>query len=70
MSSPEIIADRLLREFGVSATVGRPQVAFKETVLSAVSGELGTSARQAATASTGTSRSRWSLLEEEAALSS
>ena len=46
----EIITDRLLREFGVSATVGRPQVAFKETVLSAVSGEAGTSARQAATA--------------------
>ncbi|WP_227764106.1 elongation factor G [Zhaonella formicivorans] len=28
----EIIADRLLREFKVDATVGRPQVAYKETI--------------------------------------
>jgi elongation factor G len=28
----EIITDRLLREFGVSANVGRPQVAYKETL--------------------------------------
>jgi elongation factor G len=28
----EIITDRLLREFNVSANVGRPQVAFKETI--------------------------------------
>lgn len=35
----EIISDRLLREFGVAATVGRPQVAFKETVTTPVSGE-------------------------------
>jgi elongation factor G len=28
----EIIVDRLVREFGVSANVGAPQVAFKETV--------------------------------------
>ncbi len=28
----EIITDRLVREFGVSANVGRPQVAYKETV--------------------------------------
>jgi elongation factor G len=28
----EIITDRLLREFGVSANVGRPQVAYKETI--------------------------------------
>jgi len=28
----EIIVDRLLREFGVDATVGRPQVAYKETI--------------------------------------
>jgi elongation factor G len=28
----EIIADRLLREFGVHARVGRPQVAYRETV--------------------------------------
>ncbi|KKS26245.1 MAG: Elongation factor G [Parcubacteria group bacterium GW2011_GWA2_42_11] len=29
----EIIVDRMLREFKVDATVGRPQVAYKETVL-------------------------------------
>jgi elongation factor G len=28
----EIITDRLLREFGVAANVGRPQVAYKETL--------------------------------------
>ncbi|MDO9536414.1 MAG: elongation factor G [Bacillota bacterium] len=30
----EIIVDRLLREFKVGANVGRPQVAYKETILS------------------------------------
>ncbi|MEK7193706.1 MAG: elongation factor G [Patescibacteria group bacterium] len=29
----EIIVDRMKREFGVEATVGRPQVAYKETIL-------------------------------------
>ena len=28
----EIIVDRLLREFGVDANVGKPQVAYKETI--------------------------------------
>ncbi len=28
----EIIVDRMLREFGVGATIGRPQVAYKETI--------------------------------------
>jgi len=28
----EIIVDRLIREFGVQATVGKPQVAYRETV--------------------------------------
>jgi elongation factor G len=28
----EIIADRLVREFGVEANVGKPQVAYKETI--------------------------------------
>ncbi|MCZ6784559.1 MAG: elongation factor G [Proteobacteria bacterium] len=32
----EIIADRLLREFGVHANVGRPQVAYKETITETV----------------------------------
>ena len=35
----EIITDRLKREFGVNATVGRPQVAYKETISVAVEGE-------------------------------
>jgi elongation factor G len=32
----EILVDRLLREFGVGATVGRPMVAYKETISRAV----------------------------------
>ncbi len=35
----EIIADRLLREFAVKAQVGRPQVAYRESVLGAADGE-------------------------------
>jgi len=35
----EIIVDRLVREFKVSANVGRPQVAYKETMTSPSSGE-------------------------------
>ena len=35
----EIIVDRLLREFKVEATVGAPQVAYKETVRKAVKAE-------------------------------
>jgi elongation factor G len=35
----EIIVDRLKREFGVEATVGAPQVAYKETVTRAAEGE-------------------------------
>ncbi|MGI6643044.1 MAG: elongation factor G [Bacillota bacterium] len=35
----EIIADRLLREFTVKAKVGRPQVAYRESVLAAADGE-------------------------------
>lgn len=35
----EIIVDRLLREFKVEATVGRPQVAYRETISKAVRGE-------------------------------
>jgi len=35
----EIIVDRLLREFNVSAHVGKPQVAYKETVRKAVERE-------------------------------
>ncbi|HHY46637.1 MAG TPA: elongation factor G [Firmicutes bacterium] len=35
----EIIIDRLLREFKVEANVGRPQVAYRETILSKVTSE-------------------------------
>ncbi len=35
----EVICDRLLREFGVGATVGKPQVAYKESILEPVVGE-------------------------------
>ncbi|UCF63138.1 MAG: elongation factor G [bacterium] len=35
----EIIIDRLLREFKVGARVGKPQVAFKETITKSVSSE-------------------------------
>ncbi len=30
----EIISDRMRREFGVEASVGKPQVAYKETIKS------------------------------------
>lgn len=35
----EIIVDRLLREFGVGANVGKPKVAYKETITVAAKGE-------------------------------
>jgi elongation factor G len=35
----EIITDRLVREFNVGATVGRPQVAYKETITIEAEGE-------------------------------
>ncbi len=35
----EIITDRLLREFKVQANVGRPQVAYKETILNTTAAE-------------------------------
>src|SRR5207247_10748378 len=34
----EIIVDRLKREFGVEANVGKPQVAYKETIRKAAKG--------------------------------
>jgi elongation factor G len=36
----EIIVDRLKREFNVEASVGRPQVAYKETLTRAADGEM------------------------------
>ncbi len=35
----EIVVDRMLREFGVAANVGRPQVAYRETIAKAVEQE-------------------------------
>ena len=35
----EIIVDRMMREFKVEATVGKPQVAYKETIRKAAKGE-------------------------------
>ncbi|HEY4317918.1 MAG TPA: elongation factor G [Herbaspirillum sp.] len=37
----EILVDRMLREFGVDATVGKPQVAYRETVRNKVEGVEG-----------------------------
>ena len=36
----EIVLDRLRREFGVEASVGRPQIAYKETLTRAADGEM------------------------------
>src|SRR5688500_3143718 len=36
----EIIVDRLKREFGVEASVGKPQVAYKETLTRPADGEM------------------------------
>ena len=52
----EIIVDRLLREFRVDANVGRPQVAYRETIRKRVEKVVGgSSARPAVAASTATS---------------
>ena len=42
----EVIVDRLLREFGVGANVGRPQVSYRETVSEPVKGVEGKFIRQ------------------------
>ncbi len=42
----EIIVDRLMREFKVDANVGRPQVAYRETIRNAVHGVHGRFVRQ------------------------
>jgi elongation factor G len=42
----EIIVDRLMREFHVDANVGRPQVAYRETIRNAVQGVHGRFVRQ------------------------
>jgi elongation factor G len=42
----EIIVDRLRREFGVGANIGRPQVAYRETIREASAGVHGRFVRQ------------------------
>jgi len=42
----EILVDRLIREFKVAANIGRPQVAYRETIVSAVEGMHGRYVRQ------------------------
>ena len=42
----EIIVDRLRREFSISANIGRPQVAFRETIRRAIAGVHGRLVRQ------------------------
>ena len=55
----EIIVDRLMREFGVDANVGKPQVAYRETITQTVTRSRASScARPAAAASTATWSSR------------
>ena len=51
----EIIVDRLMREFTVDANVGRPQVAYRETIgAPSRRSRASSSARPAAAASTAT----------------
>ena len=49
----DIIVDRLLREFKVEANVGKPQVAYKETITKAVKAEGNLSVRLADAVNTG-----------------
>ena len=54
----EIIVDRLLREFKVDANVGKPQVAYRETIRRRRRPRASSSGRPAAAASTATCGSR------------
>ena len=36
----EVLVDRMMREFGVEATVGKPQVAYRETIRGSVTGHV------------------------------
>ena len=52
----EIIVDRMKREFGVEANVGKPQVAYRETIRKSVeTSKASSSSSPAARASTATS---------------
>lgn len=57
----EVIVDRLVREFGVDANVGKPQVAYRETITRRVEKVQGRFVRQTgAGASTAAWSSTWS----------
>ncbi|EQD69961.1 translation elongation factor EF-G, partial [mine drainage metagenome] len=66
----EVIVDRLLREFKVDANVGKPQVAYRETIKRKARGVGGTSARPAVTASTAMSSWWWTPNRRPAGLRS
>ena len=67
----EVLVDRMLREFKVDANVGKPQVAYRETIRDTVRrSRSATSARPAAAASTATSSSTSSRPGPAAATSS
>ncbi|MDE0121811.1 MAG: elongation factor G, partial [bacterium] len=42
----EVLVDRLVREFRVAANIGRPQVAYRETIMSGIDGTEGRYVRQ------------------------
>jgi elongation factor G len=67
----EIIVDRMKREFGVEANVGKPQVAYRETIRKAVEqSKASSSSSPAVAASTVTSGSRSSRTSRARATSS
>ena len=53
----DVLVDRMIREFKVAANVGRPAVAYRETIRRAARATTATSSRPAARASTATSSS-------------
>jgi elongation factor G len=60
----EILVDRMKREFGVEASVGKPQVAYRETINKAPPmSKASSSSSRADAASTATWCSRWSRCE-------
>ena len=54
----DVLVDRMVREFKVAANVGKPQVAYRETIRREAVATGGSSARRAARASTATPSSR------------
>ena len=51
----DVLVDRMVREFKVAANIGKPQVAYRETIRRRPKATAGSSARPAARASTATS---------------